>query len=185
MHEISKERPFLLVFSRPSIVFSASFPLLSKSAHRFLFSFALFLQSVLSRKNRFLSPSLLVLAVAHCFSECILVADRLDIETPILFKVTSFFTQLIVYNDSFDLVVGRRFIVSCRQVQKSVSCFTSAFPSLSNSILIEGFVETILRQKTSLAYPELGLIECLSEATRPPADSIPSVFFIPQSATTK
>ena len=114
MHEISKKRPFLLVFFRPPIVFSASFPLLSKSAHRFLFSFALFLQSVLSRKNRFLSPSLLVLVAALCFSECILVADRLDIETPVLFKVTSFFTQLIVHNDSFDLVVGRRFIVSRR-----------------------------------------------------------------------
>ena len=61
-----------------------------------------------------MSPSLLVLVAALCFSECILVADRLDIETPVLFKVTSFFTQLIVHNDSFDLVVGRRFIVSRR-----------------------------------------------------------------------
>ena len=34
--------------------------------------------------------------------------------TPIRFKVTSFFTQLIVHNDSFDLVLGRRFIVSRR-----------------------------------------------------------------------
>ena len=113
MHEISKKRPFLLVFFRPPIVFSASFPLLSKSAHRFLFSFALFLQSVLSRKNHFLSPSLLVLAAAHCFSECILVADRLDIETPILFKVTSFF---------YSAYSPQRFFRPC--CRSKIHCFT-------------------------------------------------------------
>ena len=66
--------------------------------------------------------------------------ELLFLITPIRFKAPSFIPHLIVHNESFDLVIGRRFIVSRRQVQKSVSCFTSASPSITNSILIEGFV---------------------------------------------
>ena len=36
------------------------------------------------------------------------------LQTPIRFKVLSFIPHFIVHNDSFDLVVGRRFIVSRR-----------------------------------------------------------------------
>ena len=36
--------------------------------------------------------------------------------TPIRFKVPSFIPQFIVHNDSFDLVLGRRFIVSRKYV---------------------------------------------------------------------
>ena len=69
-----------------------------------------------------------------------LYVDGIQLLTPIRFKVPSFIPQFIVHNDSFDLAVGRRFIVSRKYVLEKCELLHLCFSPISNSILIEGFV---------------------------------------------